>query len=45
MLIGTIFGLVIVPGLYYIFGTIAEKRKLVRYEDENPLTEDLDFDE
>ncbi len=45
MLIGTIFGLVVVPGLYYIFGTLAEKRKLVRYEDENPLTEDLEFDE
>jgi len=45
MLIGTIFGLIIVPGLYYIFGTIADKRKLARYEDENPLTEDLEFDE
>lgn len=45
MLIGTVFGLIIVPGLYYIFGTLADKRKLVRYEDENPLTEDLEFDE
>lgn len=45
MLTGTVFGLVIVPGLYFIFGTLAEKRKLVRYEDENPLTEDLEFDE
>lgn len=45
MLIGTVFGLIIVPGLYYIFGTIADKRKLVRYEEENPLTEDLNFDE
>ncbi|AQX12722.1 efflux RND transporter permease subunit [Elizabethkingia meningoseptica] len=39
MLIGTIFGLMIIPGLYYIFGTIAEKSKLARYEEENPLTE------
>lgn len=39
MLIGTIFGLMIIPGLYYIFGTIAEKSKLAKYEEENPLTE------
>lgn len=39
MLIGTIFGLMIIPGLYYIFGTLAEKSKLARYEEENPLTE------
>lgn len=40
MLIGTVLGLLIVPGLYYVFGTITEKRKLVRYEDDKPLTED-----
>ena len=39
MLIGTIFGLMVIPGLYYIFGTIADKSKLARYEEENPLTE------
>ncbi|TZF94196.1 efflux RND transporter permease subunit [Chryseobacterium panacisoli] len=39
MLIGTIFGLMIIPGLYYIFGTIAEKSRLAKYEEENPLTE------
>ncbi|AZB08599.1 efflux RND transporter permease subunit [Chryseobacterium sp. G0162] len=39
MLIGTIFGLMIIPGLYYIFGTIAEKSKLAKYEEKNPLTE------
>lgn len=39
MLIGTIFGLMIIPGLYYIFGTLADKSKLARYEEENPLTE------
>ena len=41
MLIGTIFGVIIVPGLYYIFGKIAEGRKLIKDEDENPLSEDL----
>ncbi|MDH6252650.1 HAE1 family hydrophobic/amphiphilic exporter-1 [Chryseobacterium sp. H1D6B] len=39
MLIGTIFGLMIIPGLYYIFGLIADKSRLARYEEENPLTE------
>ncbi|MBQ0151973.1 MAG: efflux RND transporter permease subunit [Chryseobacterium sp.] len=39
MLIGTVFGLLVIPGLYYIFGRIAEKSKLTYYEEENPLTE------
>lgn len=39
MFIGTIFGLMIIPGLYYIFGTLAEKSRLAKYEEENPLTE------
>lgn len=42
MLIGTIFGVVIIPGLYYIFATISEKIKLVKNEEENPLTEEID---
>ncbi|MBS7563287.1 efflux RND transporter permease subunit [Mucilaginibacter sp. Bleaf8] len=42
MLIGTIFGVIIIPGLYYIFGKIAEKRKLIRDEEENPLTEEVE---
>jgi HAE1 family hydrophobic/amphiphilic exporter-1 len=42
MLIGTIFGVIIIPGLYYLFGVIAAKRKLIRDEDENPLTEEID---
>lgn len=41
MLIGTIFGVIIIPGLYYIFGKIAEGRKLIKDEDENPWSEDL----
>lgn len=40
MLFGTIFGVIIVPGLYYIFGTLAEGRQLIRDEEEGPLTED-----
>lgn len=42
MLFGTVFGVIIVPGLYYIFGTIASGRKLINDEDENPLTEEID---
>ncbi|MGE4234354.1 MAG: efflux RND transporter permease subunit [Bacteriovoracia bacterium] len=39
MLFGTIFGVVIVPGLYYIFGTLAQGRQLIQKEEESPLTE------
>jgi HAE1 family hydrophobic/amphiphilic exporter-1 len=39
MLFGTIFGVIIVPGLYFIFGTLANGRKLINDEDDNPLTE------
>lgn len=41
MLLGTIFGVVVVPGLYFIFGGIASGRKLIRDEDENPLSEQI----
>lgn len=40
MLFGTIFGVIIVPGLYYIFGRLAEGRQLIKGEEENPLTEE-----
>ena len=42
MLLGTICGVFIIPGLYYVFGRIAEKYKLVKNERENPLTEEID---
>jgi HAE1 family hydrophobic/amphiphilic exporter-1 len=42
MLIGTAFGAIVIPGLYYVFGTIASKRQLIRDEEENPLTEEID---
>ncbi len=41
MLFGTIFGVVIVPGLYFIFGTLADGRKLIKDEDETSLSEDF----
>jgi len=40
MLFGTVFGVIIVPGLYYIMAKLAEGRKLIQDEDENPLSED-----
>lgn len=42
MVFGTLFGVLIIPGLYYVFGKIAEKRQLVKNEEENPLTEEID---
>ena len=41
MLLGTLFGVIIVPGLYYIFGSMADGRKMIQDEDQNPLTEEL----
>lgn len=41
MLFGTVFGVIIVPGLYFIFGKLAEGKHLIRDEDENPLSEAL----
>ncbi|MET3878716.1 efflux RND transporter permease subunit [Chitinophaga sp. OAE865] len=42
MLFGTVFGVLIIPGLYYIFGKLAEGHALVKDEEENPLTEEID---
>lgn len=41
MLFGTVFGVIIVPGLYYIFGSLADGRKLIKYEDDSSLSEEL----
>lgn len=43
MLFGTVFGVIIVPGLYYIFGTLAAGRKLIKGEEFNPLSEDFNY--
>lgn len=45
MLFGTVFGVIIVPGLYYIFGHLAEGRQLIKDEDEVPLTEEIDHND
>jgi HAE1 family hydrophobic/amphiphilic exporter-1 len=42
MLIGTLGGVIVIPGLYYMFAKMAAGRKLIKGEDENPLTEEID---
>lgn len=39
MLFGTVFGVIIVPGLYYIFGSMADGRKLIKHEEDNSLSD------
>jgi HAE1 family hydrophobic/amphiphilic exporter-1 len=43
MLLGTIFGVILVPGLYYIFARISERHPIVENEELNPLTEQIDY--
>jgi HAE1 family hydrophobic/amphiphilic exporter-1 len=39
MLVGTVIGVLVIPGLYYLFGRIADKRKLIKDEADEPLSE------
>ncbi|MFI8378076.1 efflux RND transporter permease subunit [Leeuwenhoekiella sp. NPDC079379] len=39
MLFGTLFGVVIIPGLYYIFAALADGRKLIKDEEDHSLSE------
>ncbi|MCC3155302.1 efflux RND transporter permease subunit [Hymenobacter sp. BT770] len=42
MLFGTVFGVIIIPGLYYFFGTLAGESKLIRDENESPIFEGVE---
>ena len=42
MLLGTVFGVIIIPGLYFIFASISARNPLIKGEEENPLTEEID---
>jgi hypothetical protein len=42
MLVGTVIGVLVIPGLYYIFARIADGRKLLRDEVDEPLSELLE---
>ncbi|MGZ4955905.1 MAG: efflux RND transporter permease subunit [Methylobacter sp.] len=39
MLFGTVFGVILIPGLYYIFAKMIEGKALIKNEDSDPLTE------
>jgi HAE1 family hydrophobic/amphiphilic exporter-1 len=39
MLVGTVIGVLLIPGLYYLFGKIGEGRKLLKDEHDDPLSE------
>ncbi|MCB9830828.1 MAG: efflux RND transporter permease subunit, partial [Planctomycetes bacterium] len=41
MVLGAVFGVVVVPGLYYIFGRLAEGRQLIRDEEDESLSEEV----
>lgn len=41
MFFGTVFGVLIIPGLYVIFAKLADGRKMIKNEDETPLTKDI----
>ena len=41
MIFGTIMGVLIIPGLYYIFAKVSEQHILVDDEEENPLSEEV----
>ena len=39
MLVGTVIGVLVIPGLYYLFGRMADGRKLLQDEVDGPLSE------
>ncbi len=39
MLVGTVIGVLVIPGLYYLFGRMADGRKLLDDESDEPLSE------
>ncbi|MDA9089810.1 efflux RND transporter permease subunit [Maribacter arcticus] len=41
MLIGTIFGVIVIPGLYYVFAKLAEGRSLIKDESFEPISEEF----
>ncbi|UII78599.1 efflux RND transporter permease subunit [Flagellimonas sp. CMM7] len=41
MLIGTLIGVLIIPGLYYIFGKMADGRGLIKNEADEPVSEEF----
>ena len=44
MLLGTVIGVLFIPGLYYLFGVMAGNRKLLQDETDEPLSELLEHE-
>jgi HAE1 family hydrophobic/amphiphilic exporter-1 len=44
MLVGTVIGVLVIPGLYYLFGQLDAGRKLLKDETHRPLSERLEHD-
>ncbi len=42
MILGTVAGVLVIPGLYYLFGGLADGRELLRDETDEPLSEEHD---
>ncbi|MEQ9007125.1 MAG: efflux RND transporter permease subunit, partial [Ekhidna sp.] len=40
MLLGTLLGVLVIPGLYYIFGKMSEGRKMIKDESDEPMSEE-----
>tara|TARA_R110002049_G_scaffold28018_4_gene96607 strand:+ start:5483 stop:8728 length:3246 start_codon:yes stop_codon:yes gene_type:complete len=41
MFIGTVFGVLVIPGLYYFFGKMADGRSLIKDEHHEPISEEF----
>lgn len=41
MLLGTIFGVLVIPGLYYVFAKMAEGKNLIKDQEHEPLSEEF----
>ncbi|RMG83935.1 MAG: efflux RND transporter permease subunit [Bacteroidetes bacterium] len=41
MIIGTVIGVLFIPGLFYIFGKMADGRKLLKDETDEPVSEEM----
>ncbi len=41
MLIGTMFGVLVIPGLYYIFATMIKGKSLIKEESDEPISEEF----
>ena len=39
MLVGTVLGVLVIPGLYYLFARFSDRKKLIRDEHQQPLSE------